>query len=154
VKNSKKYLDLIIFDDDDDNDLVKNCLIGIKHTKHEGNFLIRITDPMLELTKHIIYILSLSFNKILLFNTIGVFSQKYLICIGRKWDIVEYHKQLSSIVGAKLNKLPDNYLKWLSLNNSSIIFQNNKLLSVDNYYFEKLLAIWSLPSYNITKNNK
>ena len=137
-----KGIDLVICNNEN---LIENCILGISGTKYNGNFLLKIDNLENDLSQQLIFILSQCFNKITIINPVGLESEKYVVCIERKWDVKDKYRMLKS---SNFNQtLSDNYKLWLERINNSIIMGNNNLLDINNYYMYKLLAIWGLPSY-------
>lgn len=130
LKENPEGIDLII---GADGNLVEQCLLGLSCTKYEGNFLLKF----MEINQQIIYILSQAFNRTLIFNPISAPSEKYLVCISRKWNVQDYYQSLRKPENIQV---PDNFIQQTNI---------REIYSKEYYYLNKLLTIWNLPDYHI-----
>lgn len=150
--------------------LFTQALVGIKAPKVGGNFVLKVFETVTELSAHLIYVLTLCFNKVTVFKPVSsrpANSERYIVCLGKKEGIDQYYKMLTEAAQSYsdkvyLNKIFDRidpkFLEWLTaLNNRSI---DRQLVSVKNilayinyeevkpgdYDINKFLIIWNLPA--------
>lgn len=158
--------------------LLVQSLVGIICTKIGGNFVLKCFDTVTKISSQIIFILSLCFEKILIFKPISsrpANSERYIICKSRLSSISDYVNLLKNaaqtyssnlyIDSLFSNELPATYINWLTnTNNISINLQietakniiayiSGKKVNLKSYDQDKFLIIWNLPDKPLSKKN-
>lgn len=150
--------------------LLTQSLVGIGCCKVGGNFVVKVFDTVTTISTHIIFLLSLCFDRITIFKPVSsrpANAEKYLVCIHRKENIDSLLLLLSDAARSYTDvlylnslfstELPSTYRDWLTrINNLSTIKQLNsaKLIlqhingdqpQIKKYDLDKFLTIWNLP---------
>jgi cap1 methyltransferase len=150
--------------------LLTQSLIGIACTKLNGNFVLKTFDTVTSISAHVLFILSLCFNRIIIFKPISsrpANAESYLLCIGRKPDIQQYYQLLSDAANLYTDDLflstlfsddlPASFTNWLYSSNTRsldrqlssaqhiLLYINGQSPTIPSYDTRKFLLMWNLP---------
>lgn len=138
------------------NDFIIQTFIGISCTIDK--FVVHCYDTHSLIGAQIVFILALCFDSISIIKplcaNVGT-SDRYIVCEGIKKNIQPYitllqnatndttqHYYISSLFS---NKLPDDFVQWLTdINNEILEYQ---LMSFDDYYFDNVSVFLNVPDH-------
>lgn len=150
--------------------LLAQALVGVGCTQHGGNFVVKVFDTVTKISAHILYILSLCFEKIKIFKPVSsrpANAERYVICTHRNFDVHTYYELLKSasqvytdtifLESIFAETLPSRFIEWLVQSNSRsvdlqlataqniLLYLARKNPVIAKYNIPKFLLIWSLP---------
>lgn len=142
--------------------LLHQCLIALKVLKKGGNFFQKYFGGITEHSIQLIYILTLCFDKVILFKPVtsrSINLERYMICLGAKAYLEPYIMLLENLTSYDTETLfdksimPKNFINWIILQNN-IFYENVSRARLDvfdkvdnrkSHIFSNFLISWNLP---------
>nr|QBK90564.1 MAG: FtsJ-like methyltransferase [Pithovirus LCPAC104] len=149
--------------------ILSEILIGLEVTKKGGNFFCKIFDTFTKPMLDLLFILSISFNKIVIFKPMSsrpANSERYVVCLERNnnRNVIQILKKIFKddnfkklMLHSIISKIPDTFINYikdinnLSLNNQisagERIIKSMGGLDVDipKFNLNRALIVWNIP---------
>lgn len=145
--------------------LITQCAVGLACTRDGGNFMVKVFDTVNLLSAQIIYVLSICFEKIIIFKPVSsrpANSERYVVCFNKQFDTdilnkaAELYNEQYYLNSIFSTELPNKFKSWLTESNNASI--NNQILyaeyiindmvdrnvEIPQYQIDKFLTIWNL----------
>lgn len=156
------------------------CLTAILLLNQGGSFVCKVFDTVTKISADTIYMMACCFDELIMFKPVSsrpANSERYLICRGRKssMEIQTYIQVLKTVASSYtddqmvegfVDKLPDNFKKWLTETNDKSMdrqieygkrildINQGKEIDIPLYDTHKCFQYWKIPDNPQSKYTK
>lgn len=154
--------------------ILSECMVGVNALKTGGNFICKIFDSVMDGTIHLLFLLSVSFESIIIFKPMSSRpgnSERYIICRNKREDnyaghillqawqqLLPYHRNNNPVIFTSLvEDIPISFLKYIEETNKMsidlqldigkkiILYLSNQKILIPEYNLYRALIVWNLP---------